>query len=123
MKRMYLNKRISSFKYAIKGLHLAWNEPNFIIEVYVALLVLLAGLFFHITHEEWLVVILTIGIVLAAELFNTALEALCDMLRPTHDPHVAKIKDLSAGAVLAIGITAWIVGIKIFLPYVLVIVR
>ena len=53
---------------------------------------------------------------MTAELLNTALEELCDMLKPTHDPHVAKIKDLAASAVLVASCTALIGGCIIFVP-------
>jgi diacylglycerol kinase len=72
--------------------------------------------YFHISELEWLAIILVSGLVLTAEVLNTALEELCDMLRDTHDPHVGKIKDLAAGAVLLASATALIVGLIIFLP-------
>ena len=58
-----------------------------------------------------------IGFVLTAETFNTALEELCDKFQPTHDPHIGKIKDLAAAAVLVSSITALIVGLIIYVPY------
>ena len=58
-----------------------------------------------------------IGFVLTAETFNTALEELCDKFQPEHDPHIAKIKDLAAAAVLVSSITALIVGLIIYVPY------
>jgi diacylglycerol kinase len=57
-----------------------------------------------------------------AEAFNTALEELCDMLRTTHDPHVAKIKDLAAAAVLIASCGAFVTGCLIFVPRVLALI-
>ncbi len=75
------------------------------------------GLIFHLSGIEFAITILAISSVLAAEAFNTALEELCDKFQPTHDPHIAKIKDLSAAAVLLVVIGAFIVGVVIFLPH------
>src|SRR3954470_25005382 len=102
---MYLRKRAESFKFAFAGLRLVWaHEANFRIQAALALVAIGTGWFLKITHEEWLSLLLVIGLVLVAEVFNTALEQLCDMLRSTHDPHVGKIKDLGAGAVLVASI-------------------
>jgi diacylglycerol kinase len=70
----------------------------------------------HLSVAEWLFVFGAIGLVLTTELLNTALEELCDMLKDTHDPHVAKIKDLAAGAVLCASLCALAIGLIIFLP-------
>ena len=80
------------------------------------MLTLLGAYFLDVTYVEFLIIIMMIGLVIVAELLNTALEELCDKFQPTHDPHVAKIKDLAAAAVFASAITAVIVGLTIFIP-------
>ena len=67
---------------------------------------------------DFMVLILVISSVLATETFNTALEELCDKFEPSHDPHIAKIKDLSAAAVLVTSLGAAGVGIIIFAPHI-----
>jgi diacylglycerol kinase len=115
-----LAKRIRSFGYAFKGLGLAWREEfNFRFETLFAFATLILGAYFRISLTEWLFLILWFSIVLTAEVFNTALEELCDMLRTTHDPHVAKIKDLAAGAVLVASVGAAASGYLIFAPRIL----
>ena len=112
-----LDKKLRSFRYAFRGFRIAWREEfNFRFDVMCALLAVALGWYFGISSVEWLIVIFLIGFVLAAETFNTALEELCDMYRPVHDPHVAKIKDLSAGAVLLAATASLIIGCIIFLP-------
>jgi diacylglycerol kinase len=102
----------------MKGLRIAFQEEhNFRLELGIGLFVVGLGVFLGLSTIEWLFVVLAIGMVLAAEVFNTALEELCDMLRQTHDPHVAKIKDLSAAAVLVSSIMASLLGALVFLPY------
>jgi diacylglycerol kinase len=113
-------KRIRSFGYAAKGLGLAWREEfNFRFETLFAILTTILGAYFRISLTEWLFLILWFSLVLTAEVFNTALEELCDMHRATHDPHVAKIKDLAAGAVLVASIGAAASGYLIFAPRIL----
>lgn len=112
-----IEKRIRSFGHAITGLHLAWREEfNFRFETLWALATTALGAYYHISLTEWLFLIAWFSIVLTAEVFNTALEELCDMLKQTHDPHVAKIKDLSAGAVLVASTGAAATGFLIFAP-------
>ncbi len=107
-----------AFRYALTGLSLAWTEGlNFKIQVACAILAAALGLFLHISVLEFCIVILAISSVLAAEVFNTALEELCDKFQPTHDPHIAKIKDLAAATVLLASVGAFVVGLIIFLPY------
>lgn len=115
-----LHKRIGSFKFALAGLRLAWREEmNFRVEVILGASAVAAGLFFGISTTEWLFVAAACAAVLTAEAFNTSLEELCDMLRQTHDPHVAKIKDVAAAAVLISSIGALVIGLVIFVPRVL----
>ncbi|MCX6790277.1 MAG: diacylglycerol kinase family protein [Candidatus Kaiserbacteria bacterium] len=109
---------IRGFSYACTGLTLAWKEYNFKIEVVCAMLVTVLGFLWHISAFEFACVVLAISIVLAAEAFNTALEELCDKFEPTHDPHIAKIKDLAAAAVLISSLGALGIGLIIFMPYI-----
>ncbi|RJR14157.1 diacylglycerol kinase family protein [Candidatus Parcubacteria bacterium] len=111
-------RRAYNFWYALKGLEIAWREEfNFKVHVVFAVAAPLLGWYLGISKTEFLIVILLIGLVMTAEIFNTALEELCDKFQPEHDPHIAKIKDLAAAAVLVSSIAALIVGLAIYLPY------
>ncbi|MHB8660439.1 MAG: diacylglycerol kinase [Minisyncoccota bacterium] len=112
-----MKRLVQGFTYALLGLKLSWKEANFKIEIACAVIALAFGLFLHISLIEFAIIILVIGAVLAAETFNTALEELCDKFQPTHDSHIAKIKDLAAAAVLLTSAGALIVGILIFVPH------
>lgn len=119
-----LKKRIQSFKYAFKGIRSMFlTEPNAWIHLIVMVLVILAGLYFSITPGQWIAVVLCIGFVLAAEAFNTAIEALTDLASPGEHPLAAKAKDVAAGAVLFSAITAIIVGLFVFLPELLAVLK
>lgn len=117
---MSLKQKLEKFKYSLRGFHVAWqDEPSFRFHTLWALLTLLCAYFLRISAIEFLIIVAMIGFVLVSELFNTALEELCDKFQPTHDPHVAKIKDLAAAAVFTAAVTAVTVGLIIFIPRVI----
>ncbi len=114
-----LQSRIKSFKDAIKGVLLASSsEFNFKIHLVAAILAVCLGLFFKITMMEWLIIILTIAMVLSAELINTAIEYLCDHIHPEKHPSIGKVKDVAAGAVLIAALGSIVIAIIIFGPHV-----
>lgn len=105
--------------YARNGLKLIYkNERNFRIDLAVALLVVLAGVFFQITHFEWISISLVISIVFVSEVMNSAIEALCDTVSQDFKVNIKYAKDVSAGAVLVSAIVSVITGGIIFLPYI-----
>lgn len=98
------------------------TERNIKIELGFALIAVLAGFFFGITKSEWLSIIIMIFAVVSAEIINTAIEATCNCLREklgleygvTQD-----VRDIAAGGVMLLAIGSIIVGLVIFLPYLL----
>lgn len=110
-------KRGRSFVYAGRGIRtLVQMEHNAWIHLTVAALVIAAGFLFQLSAGEWCVVALCIGGVLAAESFNSAIEALADKVSPERDPLIGKAKDMAAGGVLLAAIGAATCGLIIFLP-------
>lgn len=108
---------MQSFVDAGRGIATVFRtEWNFRIHFAIATIVTVAGLTFRISAGEWLAVILSAGLVLLAELFNTALEYLADAVHPEADRGVGMAKDAAAGAVLVAAIAAALVGAIIFLP-------
>lgn len=115
----WLTKRLLSFKYAFQGLFTLFStQPNAIIHLFVAVVAILFGFYFHITQQEWLVIVVAITLVLMAEAFNTSIEFLTDLASPDYHPLAKKAKDVAATAVLLTAIGAAISGLIIFLPYV-----
>ncbi len=82
-----------------------------------AVVVIFLGLFFNVTKTEWLILLLCIGVVLAAELFNTAIEELANAITQEQNERIGRAKDVAAGAVLVVAITAAVVGVLVLLPY------
>ena len=106
-----------SFKYASNGLKEAYKtEQTVWIFIPVALLVIVMGFIFKISHTEWLVIVLILGIIYSMELINTALEATVDLATKEIHPLAKKAKDTISAAVLVFAITSVIIGLIIFVP-------
>ncbi|MBR4134401.1 MAG: diacylglycerol kinase family protein [Bacteroidales bacterium] len=116
-KQFSLKARLDSFKNAWRGVTVfVRQEHNAWIHCTMTVLVIIAGLLFCISTAEWIAVIFAIGLVLAAEAVNSAIERLSDVVQPEKDERIRDVKDISAGAVLVCAITAAFIGIIIFLP-------
>lgn len=108
-----------AFVYAWKGLRYAFRtQPNFRIHIAAVFTVNAAGLYFKIQATEWILIWICIGMVLAAELINTALEMLTDKLWPECNPKAGQIKDLAAAAVLVCALLSLVTAAVIFVPYI-----
>lgn len=107
---------LHAFAFAIEGIRSMCTERNFRIQLLFAAAAIILGLTLSISPAEWLAVALCIGMVLAAESFNSALEDTIDLACPHLDPVAKHAKDVAAGAVLICSITALIIGIAIFAP-------
>jgi diacylglycerol kinase len=120
----YLNGRLRSFGYAFRGLKvLLQTQQNARIHAAATLLVVAAGALFRISAVEWALLALAVAAVWTAEALNSAVEFLVDLASPELHPLAAKAKDLAAGAVLAAAIGALVVGVLVFGPHVLKLLR
>ena len=86
------------------------------IHLAISVLVIICGIFFAISLTEWICCILCIGLVVGAEMMNTAIENVVDLASPGQHPLAGKAKDIAAGAVLICAIISVIVGLLIFIP-------
>ncbi|MCK3682747.1 diacylglycerol kinase family protein [Maribellus sp. YY47] len=108
---------MKSFSFAFNGLQILFKEEhNSRIHFVAAIIVIIAGIIFHITAYEWLALVFVIGLVIAMEAINSALENLADFVSPGKHDQIKKVKDLAAAGVLISATTALIVGLIIFLP-------
>jgi diacylglycerol kinase (ATP) len=110
-------KRAKSFRHAFAGI---WNfvlrEHNARLHFLATILVLIAAVLVKLTPGEEIGVAVAIGFVWVAEMFNTSLEKLVDLISLEERPDIRYIKDVAAGAVLVASITALIIGMLIFIP-------
>ena len=112
-----MKKRIQSFGYAFKGIrHVFGTEANMKIHITISVLVIICGFVFAISLTEWICCLLCIGMVVGAEMMNTAIENVVDLASPEQHPLAGNAKDIAAGAVLICAIISVIVGLLIFIP-------
>ena len=119
-----MKKFIRGFGYAFNGLgYAAKTQLNFRVHLVAAIIAAYMGYALKISADEWLWVILSIALVLMAELFNTALEFLTDLVSPEYNKLAGHVKDISAGAVVIAALFALATGAIIFLPKLLLLIN
>ncbi|MFI8379980.1 diacylglycerol kinase family protein [Leeuwenhoekiella sp. NPDC079379] len=113
----FIVNRLKAFKYAFKG---AWllirKEPSIKVQFTCAVIVTILGFILDISATEWIVQLLAIGLVLAVEGLNTAVEKIADFIHPEYHEKIGDIKDVAAGAVTFAAIIAAIIGLIIYIP-------
>lgn len=117
MLKVKTKKLANSFKYAGRGIISSLKtERNMKIHFLIMLLVITLGILLKIDKYEWLICVICFAIVIAGELFNTAIEVTIDIAMPYRNEKAKIAKDISAGAVLILAIASAIVGLIIFVP-------
>lgn len=113
--KKFLLQRWKSINHAWSGLRIFMKtEVHARLHLTAAVMVLFAGWIFDFSLFEWLFVIISIGLVFLAEIFNTVMERMMDFVHPDVHPEVKVIKDMAAGAVLWISFIVFIVGLILF---------
>ena len=112
-----IKTRLKSFKYAFNGLKILWNEEhNARIHFLFVIGVIIAGFAFNISLIEWMLLVFAMGFVIVTEIINSSIENLANFVESKQNPHIKKIKDLAAAAVLISALTAIIIGLIVFAP-------
>ena len=115
-RKFSVKERLKSFKYAANGLRiLVIQEHNARIHVSVAIVAVTLGLVLKLSYLEWIAILIAIAMVFVPEIFNTAIERLCDFVQPGHNQAIKEIKDIAAGAVLISAMFAVVIGIILLL--------
>lgn len=113
-----------AFPAAFNGVKICLSsEINFRIHVVAAIVAAAAGIWFGITNSEWLVVIICAAAVLTAEMFNTAVEKLCDIVQPGIHSSIKQVKDIAASAVLVTAVASVVCGCIIFIPKIISLIK
>jgi diacylglycerol kinase len=108
-------KTIKSFRYAFHGIYLVVRfENNTRVHLLATIAVLALGFFLQLSLLEWAIILIQVGLVWTAEIFNTALEKLVDLVSPEYNSKAGIVKDVAAGAVLVTSLIAAIIGLLIF---------
>ena len=114
--KISLRKIFKSFQYSFHGLKIHSQQHNFMGMLISALFVILLGFILNISYFEWLILILIMSLVLSLEALNTTLEKTLDYLEPRFSDKIRMLKDLMAGGVAIVIFTSIIIGLMIFLP-------
>lgn len=119
-----MSRFFKSFEFATSGLRQTFkSELNFKLHLFAAVLVLVAGWYFEVSNEEWIAITICIGSVLFAELMNTAVEVLVDLVSPEFNAKAGLVKDIAAAAVLVLALMALAVALIIFVPKFLLLIN
>jgi diacylglycerol kinase len=114
---MYDRSILSSFRCAFAGLrYVLATQRNARVHLFITAAVIALGAWLELSVIQWALLVLTIGLVLAAEMLNTVAERLVDLISPGYHPLAGVVKDVAAGAVLLSAVTAFIVGLLILGP-------
>ncbi len=115
LKRLRAHK--VSFKHAFDGfMHNIKTHPNFRFHLIATICIVLLGIYFEITVTEWLILVFTVNMVLVAEMVNTSIESMVDLITLERREDARIAKDVSAAMVLVSATMAVIVGLIVFLP-------
>lgn len=107
-----VRKVLRSFRFAGQGMvDLFRYENNAKVHLLAAVGVVAVGFWLRLSRVEWAIILTQIGLVWAAEGFNTAIEKLCDFVSPGLHPQIKAVKDMASGAVMLVALTAAVVGV------------
>ena len=115
LKKRGFKRFLNSFKFSIQGLKYAYkNEQSMLIHAIVTIIAIALGLLFKISLMEWAV--LSLGVTLAAELINTAIEAAVDLCTLEIHPLAKIAKDCGSAATFVFSMITAVIGVIIFIP-------
>jgi diacylglycerol kinase len=119
------------FRYFLRSLVFSWKgifsffrtERNGKLQGIIAVVAIAAAVFFNISRIEWLFILGCIGAVISLEMMNSSMERICNMYTKEFHPDIKFIKDVAAAAVLWMSVISAIIGLLIFLPYIVQVLR
>ncbi|MFP3834148.1 diacylglycerol kinase family protein [Chryseobacterium sp. SIMBA_028] len=108
-----------SFLNAFRGvLVMLKTERNFRIEFLAFLINLFLIFYLKLSNIDAAIILIASVAVLSAEIFNTAIEKICDIIQPDFDKRIGFIKDISAGAVVLLAAISIVIGILVYGKYI-----
>ena len=109
-----------SFKDAYRGIVFVYkNEQNFRLQIFFSILVFIAMSLLGLTKGEKIVVSMLILLVLILEILNSVIEKFLDIIKPRMQIQVGIVKNIMAAMVLLASLSAVLIGLVIFTPYIL----
>ena len=125
MRTKYKDKTfLKGVGYCLEGIAYTFkDEKNFRIEVIIGIITVIASFIFKISLIEWIIIILLITMVLVLELINTAFESMVDLYTQDYNKIAKATKDVIAGAVLVTCMFSFVIGILIFIPRIMEVIK
>ena len=120
IKQRGFKRFLNSFKYSVEGFVYAYkNEQSFLLHFIASFTAIILGVLLGIEAGEWFIVILILAIVLVVELFNTAIEAVVDMVTLEQNELAKIAKDCGSAAAFVVTIIGMGICISIYVPYII----
>ena len=105
-----------SFFFAVQGFRIALQtERNIKVMLGIGVAAIIAGFVLKLDLVSWAIIAACCGMVITAELFNTAIETIVDLVSPEFHPLAGRAKDVSAAAVWVLSLTAAVVGMLVYI--------
>ena len=124
LKQLGFKRMLKSFKFSFDGLKYAYlHEQSLTLHVIVMTLIIAFGLGFKISAIQWVVTLIMGALILVAELFNTAIEAVVDMVTEEYHPLAKVAKDTASGACFVANMTAAGMWLVVFIPKIISLFR
>ena len=115
-----LKRILFSIKYSIDGLVYAYaNEKSLLLHGVLSTVLIILGLFFHISRTKWILILITLAVILAIELVNTAIEAVVDMYTTKFNPLAKIAKDCGSAATFVLVVVGTIISGSIYIPLII----
>jgi diacylglycerol kinase len=120
----FLRSLFLSFRHAFRGFMYAFKtQKNLRIEAIIAIVVVVGGIIIGLGMMSWLLVWASIVLVIVCEMFNSAIEALADVVNGKHDPRIKNVKDMAAASVFLSVLISAVIGILVFTTRVITLVN
>lgn len=123
-KKLGIKRMFMSFKYSFDGLKYAYvHEQSLALHIIVMIIIIACGFGFHITPIQWVITLVMGALILVAELFNTSIEAVVDMVTEEYHPLAKVAKDTASAACFVANVTALGMWLVVFVPKIISIFR
>lgn len=120
VKKKGIQRTLNTFKNSWDGYVYAYtNEQSLIIHAFLAFLAILSGFYFHASRTQWAVIVIVMTIIVIAELLNTAIEAVVDLVTEEYHPLAKIAKDCASASVFTASLLATGLYIYVFLPQII----
>lgn len=124
LKKLGFKRMLKSFKFSFDGLKYAYlHEQSLVLHVVVMLLIVSFGIGFKISSIQWVITLVMGALILVAELFNTSVEAVVDMVTQEYHPLAKVAKDTASAACFVADVVAFGMWLVVFVPKIISLFR